>query len=219
MKVVKKIIYATIVLMFISNMYGMTLYADNNTSSNGLFWWTKAGQWYSGGSPSATMSSDALNGIRDTVDIIGTAIIAIATVVLGARYVFASATGKAEVKESLITLLIACFFFFGWSNISDLLIKNVGNDSAVSGNTQLFIFNNGDDLSSIFARIFTMVVTIAQAVCIIIIMYMGVEYIFAGANAKAELKEKSPAVIIGLIMVFCTVSLLKFIVKAVGEIN
>ena len=51
-----------------------------------------------------------------------------------------------------------------------------------------------------------------------VIGYMGVKYVFAGADAKAQLKQKSPAVIIGVILIFCALTFLGFVSTAVSNI-
>ena len=59
-------------------------------------------------------------------------------------------------------------------------------------------------------------VTVAQFVAVAAILIMGVKYIFAGADAKAQLKEKTPGMIIGIILIFCTITVLKVIAKIVS---
>lgn len=181
-------------------------------------WWDKATNWYDGQTTASTgISSSVLSGIAETVEIIGTGVIAIATVVIGIKYVFGTVQGKADAKENLITLLVACLFFFGWSNIRDLLI--VGNATAtggISGSTKLIFFQGGDIKAS-FAQIFTLLVTIGKFLCVLAILFMGVKYVLSGANARAQLKEKGPAIIIGTILIFCTVSVLGAIADIIDK--
>lgn len=189
------------------------VYAAENTTSD---WWGQATNWYKGGSTTVGISQDVIDGIADMVEIVGTAIIAIAVVVIGMKYMFGTVQGKTEAKENLITLLVACFFFFGWSNIRGLLITgNATGNGGITGATGLIFFQNGD-LKTTFAQIFTLVVTVAQFVAVAAILIMGVKYIFAGADAKAQLKEKTPGMIIGIILIFCTITVLKVIAKIVS---
>ncbi len=179
-------------------------------------WWDSATNWYDSQTNAATgISQNVLSGIAETVEIIGTGVIAIATVVIGMKYAFGTVQGKANAKENLITLLVACLFFFGWSNIRDLLI--IGNPTAnggISGTTKLVFFQNGD-LKGTFAQIFTFLTVIAKVLCVFAILFMGVKYILAGADAKAQLKEKGPAILIGTILIFCTVSVIGFIADTI----
>lgn len=208
----KNIFFMLILLLFVGTIGTEVL------AANGLEWWDKSTNWYSGGSSNIGVGSDMLDGIAGLVEIVGTAVIAIATVVIGAKYMLGTVQGKVEAKENLITLLVACFFFFGWTNIRGLLITgNATGENGLSGSTQLIFFQGGN-LQSTFSQIFTFVVLIAKLLCVLAIIYMGVKYIFAGANAKAQLKEKSPAMIIGIILIFCAVNVVGFIANLVANI-
>lgn len=187
--------------------------------------WDQAADWYSAGGTETYLDSNVLSEIANIVEIIGTAVIAIATVVLGIKYVLGSVTDKASVKENMITLLIACIFFFGWSNIRDLLINNIQYDSStgniavskITGSTQLFIFSGTNSLESAFASIFSMIILIAKLVAVIATVYMGVKYIFSGAEQRAKLKEKGIMYIVGIILIFTTINVLSFISSSINN--
>ena len=125
----------------------------------------------------------------------------------------------------MITLLIACIFFFGWSNIRDLLINNIQYDSStgniavskITGSTQLFIFSGTNSLESAFASIFSMIILIAKLVAVIATVYMGVKYIFSGAEQRAKLKEKGIMYIVGIILIFTTINVLSFISSSINN--
>ena len=187
--------------------------------------WDQAADWYSAGGTETYLDSNVLSEIANIVEIIGTAVIAIATVVLGIKYVLGSVTDKASVKENMITLLIACIFFFGCSNIRDLLINNIQYDSStgniavskITGSTQLFIFSGTNSLESAFASIFSMIILIAKLVAVIATVYMGVKYIFSGAEQRAKLKEKGIMYIVGIILIFTTINVLSFISSSINN--
>ena len=203
------------ILVIMGNFFINLIYA----SEDGLVWWDKASDWYVNGESTVGISSNLLSGIANMIEIIGTAVIAIVTLVLGIKYMTGTVQGKPEVKENLVNLLVACLFFFGWANIRDLLI--VGNstgEGGINGNTTFLTFFRNGDISSAFSQIFTFLLMAAQTVAVFVILYLGVKYIFAGANAKAELKQKSPAMIIGIILIFCTVSVVRFIADIVSSI-
>ncbi len=177
----------------------------------------EASEWYKKGGNTESID---LTEIANLVNIAGTAVIAIVTVVLGTKYMLGSATGKSEVKEQLISLLVACVLFFGWSNLSGILISGAnfnsttGGYSGVGGNTQLFIFQKmgeNADISTVFAEVFAIVMFIARIVAVVVTMVIGVKYIFGGADVKSSIKQKGPMYIIGILMIFCTVGILSFI--------
>lgn len=210
-KKVKRIIRVFIIfILFIST-----------TSVNAGFW-EQASNWYSGGSTGTYLDSSVITEIADMVEVVGTAVIAIATIVLGVKYVLGSVTEKADVKDSMITLLFACVFFFGWANIRDILIKGVtynadGAVTSINGQTQLFIFQGAGTLKSALAQVFSVVIIIAKLIAIVATVYMGVKYIFSGAEGKAKLKDKGVMYIIGILLIFTTLNILSFISAAINS--
>lgn len=140
-----------------------------------------AANWYSQGGDK--IESMDISEIVKIVNVAGTAVIAIVTVVLGIKYMLGSASGKSEVKEQMISLLVACILFFGWSNLSGILISGAtfnpdsGTYGNVGGSTQLFIFKDTSDITKIFANIFAIVMFIARIVAVVVTMVIGVKYI------------------------------------------
>ena len=66
--------------------------------------WDQATNWYKPGATNTYLDANVIDDIGKMVEIIGTAVIAIATVVLGIKYVLGSVTDKAEVKDGMVTL-------------------------------------------------------------------------------------------------------------------
>lgn len=206
----KKIIsFCLVMVMIISFMPVFNVvFAENPnpTVDNGYEFWEKAGTWFKdvqevGENDVSPISIKVVNRFMDIVNYVGTVIIIIATMFLGIKYMFGSVDGKAEVKESMITLLIACVFFFGWQYIRDIVL--IGNG------TQLFISDPEDySYTILFARLLGVVTMIVKVAAIAGVIYVGVRYIFAGASGKADLKGKSVYFIIGIILTFCSVTVL-----------
>lgn len=212
---VVKVLSVIVVIVFLF-FCTLNVYADT--------FWEQAQNWYTSGSTNIYLNASVITDIGKMVEVIGTAVIAIATVILGVKYVLGSVTEKADVKESMITLLFACLFFFGWSNLRGIFIKNIGYDSngavtGINGLTQLFIFagNNGGTLENVFASIFSVVIIIAKIIAVLVTIYMGVKYIFAGSEGKAKLKEKGIMYIIGIVLIFTTLNVLSFISDAINN--
>lgn len=179
-----------------------------------------AKNWYTkdpGSTKIYNFGGGAFGQIVTVVNQIGTAVISITAVILGIKYMVGTARGKSEVKDQMISLLVACLLFFGWSNISSLLIKDAtfnpttGSYENVSTATQLFIFKDATNVASMAAKVFGIVVLVGKIVAIVVTMYLGAKYILSGANGKAELKEKGPMFIIGILLIFCTLNVLSFI--------
>ena len=189
--------------------------------------WKVAGEWYEKGSTNTHLSSDVLSQITDIIEIGGTGIIAIVAVALGIKYMLGSVSGKAEVKEQLLTFLVACIFFFGWSNLRDILITTTGSQPVFdaqgavtgefSGGTQLFIFQGGGSIEGALSQIFAIVLFIAKIIAVIATMWIGVSYILSGAEGKAQLKQRGTMYIIGIILIFSTLNLLTFISNVISK--
>ena len=204
----KKIIsFCVMMVMIISFMpIFNVVFAQNPNQNNSEEFFQKAGTGFEGVQKEgennvSPISIEVVNSFMDIVNYVGTVIIIIATMFLGVKYMFGSVDGKSEVKESLVTLLIACVFFFGWQYIRDIVLMSNG--------TQLFISDPGDSsYKLLFARLLGVVTMIVKVAAIAGVIYVGVRYIFAGASGKADLKGKSVYFIIGIILTFCSVTVL-----------
>ena len=180
-----------------------------------------AKSWYDMGGDGNAVKGIDLSELVSLINIAGTSVIAIVTVILGIKYMIGSASGKAEVKEQLITLLVACIFFFGWSNLSGLLISGAtfntttGSYDGVGSATQLFAFKGTSDLSTMFAKIFAVVMFFARIIAVVVTMIIGLRYIFGGADTKSQIKQRGPMYIIGILLIFCTIGILSFVSDAI----
>lgn len=184
-------------------------------TSDGTDFWGAAGKWFSkGDTKKNSLNSEAQNVVdifTDMVNVVGTTAIVLCTIFLGIKYMFGSVEAKANVKESLVTLLVACVFFFGWTAISQLLFA--------SGDSYQFIFLNSSDATynSMVGRIFNTATFIAQFLAIGAVIYVGVRYIISGADGRAELKAKSIVFLIGIILAFASTAFLGQVSKIINE--
>ena len=201
------------IIFLVFTFFVMFLFTFGNiclaTEDDGIDFWGDASTWFSGvQSNKEKMDFSAVYDLIALINAVGTVVIIIATMVLGIKFMISSAEGKSEVKQNLITLLVACLFFFGWNSISSLIINDKG-----------FFLISSDDLTydNAVGRIYNFVVGILDIVAVIVILYIGVRYIFSGAAGKADLKGKSPQFLIGIILTFCTISVLTYISKVIND--
>lgn len=203
----KKLINVIVLLFIIFNIGSSTLLASSSKD-----FWGQANSWFSDAQHAGAGASDKTNEIIDTMEdmilVVGTAAISIATIFLGIKYMFGSADSKADSKESLMNLLVACVFFFGWNSIKNVLMP---------GNRFVFFSVSDSTYKDPVARFYDIFVYIAQFAAIIAIIYVGVKYIFAGVQGKADLKEKSGTFLIGIILAFCSTGFLTYISKVINE--
>lgn len=205
-------------IMSIAIFAFMMLMTITTTNAVAIEWWDKASSWYKAGESNVGISTDVLDGLATTLEVVGTGVIAVATVVIGIKYIMGTVEGKVQAKESLMNLLVACIFFFGWSGIRGMLIT--GNASGIGGikgsNTGLSFFDG--DIGTTFARVFTLLVMFGKVLTVLAVVYMGVKYVFAGADAKAQLKQKSPALIIGIVLIFCATTFLGLLANVINDV-
>ena len=191
--------------------------APNNSGSETETFWKSAGDWFNdvqeeGEGNVSEKSIEIVNQFMDIVNYVGTTLIIIATMFLGVKYMFGSVEGKSEVKESLMTLLVACVFFFGWQYIRDIILIGTGG-------TQLFLVSNDDaSYKNLFGRLLGVVIMIVKVAAIVGVIYVGVRYIFSGATGKAELKGKSVYFIIGIILTFSSVTVLTVFANVLADL-
>ena len=185
--------------------------ADYEENQANLDFWGQATNWFnkietSGDNPEI---KELVDTFQDMINVLGTTVIVLVTIFLGIKYIFGSVESKAGVKEGLVTLIVVCVFFFGWSALRNLLFPN---------NSLIFIESTDTSYTSILGRIFSIATFIANILAVLGIVYVGIRYIFAGASGKGELKAKSPMLLIGIILAFASVSFLSYISKVISEI-
>lgn len=212
-KNIKLICFILVIISALNVVIFPGIYAD---------WWGDSNSWYegegfdSGIKPSditnidtiAPQAKEVINTFSNMVNVVGTTVIVLVTIFLGIKYMFGSFEAKGDVKESLLNLIVACIFFFGWSSIWNLLF---------SGGQ--FVFSKGaTSYTSVVARIFNTLTNIANFLAVGAVIYIGVRYIFSGAQGKADLKGKSGQFIIGIILAFCSVGFLNYISDLIKSI-
>ncbi len=185
--------------------------------------WSQANDWYNSANDIYNQNNhgkvgelaennnvvqNILKELSKMVNIVGTTVIVCVTTFLGIKYIFGSVDSKSEVKESLLTLVVACVFFFGWSSIWGLIFDS---------NTGGLVFNQGG-YENVVGVVFKTLSLIANVLAILGVIYVGIRYIFAGAEGKAELKGKSIHFFIGIILAFCSVGILNYISAVVNEL-
>ncbi len=180
--------------------------AEKNFWGQATNWWNKS-QTSSNKLPEQAES--IINMFSDMINVVGTTLIIIATIVLGIKYIFGSVESQTGAKEGLITLLVACIFFFGWQGIYGLLVDS---------NNQLVFTSGTTSYTSALGNVLYVASFVAKCLLVIGVIYVGIKYIFAGAAGKAQLKGKSVYFFIGIILAFATTNVLSFISKIVNEV-
>lgn len=179
----------------------------------GADWWEQAGSFlggYAGGNTTIGNTNVGsiigfLDPIVDIVKFVGNLVFVLVTVILGIKYIWGGVESKASVKDSLITLVVAALVFYGWDTISVLI------------NPSNFIVSNSYQNTAL--TIYSTILYICNFLAVGGIVYIGVRYMMAGAEGRASLKAKGVPVMLGIVMVFATITFLNFIVSTMEVIS
>lgn len=150
---------------------------------------------------SAASTNEALTKLIDLVKVVGNMIFVGVTVILGVKYIWGGVDAKASVKDSLVTLVIAALFFYGYSTISNLFM---------TGNNLSFI--NTGSYETTAKGIYSVILYICNFLAVGGLVYIGVRYMMAGAEGKAALKARGVPIVLGIVMVYATITFLNLIV-------
>lgn len=175
-------------------------------------WWTCAWKFLSKGKSSDHKFGTGTDGIDSTLSTlkemifdVGNMIFILATAFLGVKYIWGGVDSKFSVKNSLVTLVVAAIVFYGWNAVTDILdIKELLTGSAA-----------GSGVHGVVGKVYNTVMYIINFAAVGGIIYIGIKYMMAGADGKAEMKLKGIPIVMGIIMVYGTVNLINFILKIV----
>lgn len=184
-------------------------------------WWSGAQKFFSGGTDEngnyvegaygyqkndEKESLEPLNDIIELVKVIGNAVFVIVTIVLGIKYMLASSEGKADVKEGITGLVVAILLFYGWTALDEMLRNSFSH-----------FFGSGTDTDAV-NKIYSLAIDLLNYISVGVVLFVGVKFLFSGAEGKADLKGKGVPFVIGLVMTFGTVTFLKFIIKVLADV-
>lgn len=145
-------------------------------------------------------------GLQGIIQLVGNLIFLIVTVVLGIKYVFSGIEGKSIVKETLPTFMIGIVFFY----LADNLVRffsGVGND-----------IQNKTDANLLVGSIWQTVSAVAQILCIAGIILVGLKYMFSDSVKKADVKNQSVMIVLGLMLALSAIPILNFIIDTGAQL-
>lgn len=175
--------------------------------------WGSATNWFAKSSKDTDIAEiDGVNTVLDSflsmINILGTTTIVSVTIILGIKFIISGPEGKASAKDGLVTLVVACVFFFGWTSLKNILYPD----------NKFILFSDSDsNIEAPVGRAFAYVKFFGNIFAFIGIVVVGIKYIFASAAGKADFKSQSPQLMIGLIMTFATVNFLSLISDAINQ--
>lgn len=193
-KVIMCVIFVFTIIISVNTVYGTNMINTIIGSGSG---------WLSNATDQDSIGQDISNYIKDNLvdlltDIGNFAFFAVAAF-LGVKYIWAGVSGKSEVKETLPTFIVGATFFYSSQLIYDFFTGEF---------EVLFSATNFQDISG---SLWSTIVVIVQIVSIAGIIAVGLKYMLAPADKKADIKRDLTSLLIGLIMVFSLSSVMNFI--------
>lgn len=145
------------------------------------------------------------NDILSAVTSIGNLVFAAVTVILGMKYIWESAEGKAQILETLPAFVFAVIFFYLGKDIV-LWLNN--------STTGIGVITTQTTWSSVAGKIIWVVNTIVKYGSFAGILVMGLRYMFAAADTRASLKSSFGGLAIGILFVFAASQVVDYIIDA-----
>lgn len=195
-----RIIVAILLIIFVGIQASSVYAAPAGGGSDD--WWDKATEFGRGTKITGT-DLIPLDSIVNLIKVVGNMVIVGATVFLGIKYIYGSAESKADVKNSLITLIVAAIAFYSWNTIEGIVVQS----------NKLTILGGSAEATAMNA--YETIMYVCNFVAIGGIVYIGVKYMLAGADGRAALKTKSVPIMLGIIMVYATIAFLNIAISIV----
>lgn len=193
-KIIMCVIFIFTIIISVNTVYGTDMINTIIGSGSG---------WLNNATDQDSIGSEISNYIKDNlVDLladIGNFVFFIVAAFLGVKYIWSGVSGKSEVKETLPTFIVGATFFYSAQLIYDFFYGEFDI---------LFKATNFQDISG---SIWSTIVVIVQIVSIAGIIAVGLKYMLAPADKKADIKRDLTALLIGLIMVFSLSNVINFI--------
>lgn len=133
--------------------------------------------------------------------LIGNLVFFIVSIALGIKYIFSGIDGKASVKETLPSFVIGIVFFYLAETLVDFF-------SGIGGDIQ-----NTTNANNVVSNVWSTVTSIGQILCIAGIVIIGLKYMLSPADKKADIKNQSVAIVIGLMLATSALPIIQFIVN------
>lgn len=193
-KIIMCLIFVFTILISFNTVYGTDML--NTIIGSGTGWLGNATDEDSIGQD---ISDYIKNNLVDLLENIGNFVFFVVAAFLGVKYIWSGVSGKSEVKETLPTFIVGATFFYSSQLIYDFLTGEFN---------VLFSSSNFQDISG---RLWSTIVVIVQIISIAGIIAVGLKYMLAPADKKADIKRDLTSLLIGLIMVFSLSSVMTFI--------
>lgn len=206
----KKIIKVSIMLFLVVYIFNFLspVYAADSNILNTIF--SKGGSFFKNNIENSeakqkanlfTKELTAAGGVVDTIKTIGYLVFFIFGALLGVKYMFSGVEGKTFAKNGIVSYTVGAVFFYLADQIYTFIYSIFKNN--ISGVTSYQTLEGS--IWTTFSNVISMVV-------VLIVVIYGLKYMWSSADNKAKLKEGLIPMLVGAILIMCTLQVLKYIV-------
>lgn len=197
----------TFILFFNSDVFASNTASGGFTLNNILndansFWKDTISNGLNGKSGFVDLS-DLFSSIIDIVFTIGNLIILVSGVLMGLRYVWSGADGKTSIKESAMNMIVGVIFFYMAQAIYTICADIVFG---------LFV-DKASSFDNIANNIWSTVAYAVRILSLIGFAAVGIKYMIASADTRADLKKSLLPVVVGLVIIFCLTNIIELVIN------
>lgn len=146
-----------------------------------------------------------VDNVYDIISIIGNIIILICGAILGVKYVWSTASEKADAKGGLGIFALGVIFFYCATGLYGFVSGSIG---------EAF---NATSIEAIGGNIYKTILVIIDVCCVVALSIIGLKYMFSTPDVRGDLKKKFIPMIMGIILIYSTSQIINIIVGFVGE--
>jgi hypothetical protein len=208
MKNIKIIVGIAIIIFMVINVHSVSAGFLDDILSGGTTWKPNSTTGNSANginNMQTTITNFLKNDIISTIKTVGNLIFFIVAGFLGVKYIWSSVEGKSQVKETLPTFGVALVFFYLAQAVYDF------TSGSVTGAL-------GNNFSVVEGNIWGTVSLVLQILSLTGVFVLGLKYMFASADGKADIKKQMIPLVVGLILVYGMASFMRFIVDTADQI-
>lgn len=108
----------------------------------------------------------------------------------------------------LVLTVVLTSSVFGFGNFNTNSMQNIGTESS-----------GLNTVNSAVSKAWNTVTLILQILAVAAIVFAGVRYMFASADAKADIKKQTIGLVVGAILVFGASMIVNFIINVISEVT
>ena len=145
----------------------------------------------------------------------------IGLIAVGLRYMLNNADTKADIKKQLFPVILGLVLIFCVTNVATFII-NVGQEALgqTGEKVDTSITSDGsvvDGVEDTLGRVYGSLALIFQMLAVGAMIFTGIRFMFASADTRADIKGQTIILLLGAVIVFGAVEIIKSVAKIGNE--